>query len=247
VARLVIGNWKMNTTREDAIALARGVVDGLGGDTQGVGVGIAPPFPFLDAVRAVVEGSPVELVAQSCHANPKGAHTGETSVAMLASVGVQRVIVGHSERRAQCAEDDAVVRAKIQAVLDAGLRPVVCVGETLEERESGRHEDVVRRMVTAALDGLSADERARLAIAYEPVWAIGTGKTASPEQAGSMHQFIGSLLGGDDLPILYGGSVKPSNIHTLAQTPGIDGALVGGASLDPDSFIAIVRGAAEVS
>ena len=245
--RLVIGNWKMNTTRDEAVALAKGVVDGLQGETGGVGVGVAPPFPFLEAVRDALAGSPVELVAQNCHAAASGAHTGEVSVAMLASLGVTRVIVGHSERRAQCAEDDAAVRAKLDAVLAGGLKPVVCVGETLAEREAGQHEAVVTRMVNAALDGLSPEQRARVAIAYEPVWAIGTGKTATPAQAGEIHQLIRGLTGDADLPVLYGGSVKPGNIQALAQTPGIDGALVGGASLDPDSFVAIVRGAVDPS
>ena len=251
--RLVIGNWKMHGDRRQAEALASGIAAQLDGmarwDPQMVVVGLAPPFPFLEAVDKAVEAHGVEVVAQDCHAEPQGAFTGEVSAPMLASLGVHRVIVGHSERRQLFGETDAVVAKKLRAVLAAGMRPVVCVGETLAERDGGRHEEVVDRQVREALQGLAPDDAAKVVVAYEPVWAIGTGRTATPEQAGAMHAWIqktlAGLFPGLRLPVIYGGSVKPDNAAGLAATPGIDGALVGGASLSVDSFLAIVRATVE--
>jgi len=249
--RLVIGNWKMHTERESAAELARDVVGLLqDGEPPRVTVGVAPPYPFLSAVGVAVTGAPVELCAQDCHPEPKGAFTGSVSAPMLASLGVARVIVGHSERRHGLGEDDDLVRRKLDAALGAGLGPVLCVGETLEEREAGQEEAVVRRQLEGGLQGLDGAALGRVVVAYEPVWAIGTGRTATPEQAGAMHRFIHALLAdldgaGAEVPVLYGGSVKPQNIAELAATDGIDGALVGGASLEAESFVAIVRGATD--
>lgn len=251
--RLVIGNWKMHGDAAQAQALAEGIARHLDGmarwDPEVVGVGLAPPFPFLPLVDKAVEGHAVEVVAQTCHGEAKGAFTGEVSAPMLASLGVHRVIVGHSERRQLFGETDALVAKKLRAVLAAGMSPVVCVGETLPERDAGRHEEVVTRQLREALTGLPAADAARLVVAYEPVWAIGTGRVATPEQAGAMHGHIrrtlAGLLPGARIPILYGGSVKPDNIEGLTRTPGIDGSLVGGASLDVDSFVAIVRATVE--
>ena len=251
--RLVIGNWKMHGGRAEAEALAAGLAAELDKlarwDPTVVGVGLAPPFPFLPLVDKAVEGHGLEVVAQTCHEEPKGAFTGEVSAPMLASLGVHRVIVGHSERRALFGETDPVVAKKLRAVLGAGLSPVLCVGETLPERDAGRHEQVVRSQTRAALEGLTPQEAARVVIAYEPVWAIGTGRVATPEQASAMHacirEVLRELFPGLRLLVLYGGSVKPDNIEGLARTPGIDGSLVGGASLSVDSFLAIVRGTVE--
>ena len=247
--RLAVGNWKMNTTRDDAVALAADLAKGLssveGWDPQGLVVGVAPPYPFLESVKAALGDSQVELIAQDVHAEPKGAFTSAVSAAMLKSVGVDRVIVGHSERRKHFGDDDAAVRAKTKATLDAGLGVIVCVGEQLAQREAGEQEAVVKGQLEAVFEGLSSDELNSLVVAYEPVWAIGTGKTASPAEAGAMHQFIRQLVktaGAPDLPILYGGSVKPANAQELAETPEVGGFLVGGASLKADSFVKIVRG-----
>lgn len=247
--RIAVGNWKMNTTRDEAVALATDLAEGLaaldGWDPQSLVVGVAPPYPFLDAVGAALEGSAVEVIAQDVHAAPKGAFTSGVSAAMLASVGVQRVIVGHSERRWVFGDDDAAVCAKVKAALGAGLGVILCVGEQLAEREAGRQEAIVKGQVDAVLQTLAAGDLARVCIAYEPVWAIGTGKTATPAEAGAMHQFIRQLVntaGAPDMPILYGGSVKPANARELAETPEVGGVLVGGASLQAASFVEIVRG-----
>jgi triosephosphate isomerase (TIM) len=249
----IIGNWKMHTTKAEAVALAADVAAKLRSvaewDPDVVRVGLAPPFPFLEAVAEMISGTPIELVAQDCHQEPQGAFTGWVSARMLASVGVRRVIVGHSERRQYAKEDDALVRAKLEAALEAALGPVVCVGEQLADRDAGRHEQVVERQVRAALEGLSPGAYGQLVVAYEPVWAIGTGRTATPEQAGAMHQFIRRLMASfgshaASVPVIYGGSVKPNLIDGLARTPGIDGALVGGASLEAGSFVQIIRGVA---
>lgn len=248
--RLAVGNWKMNTTLDEALSLVGGLASALkAAPVENVGVGVAPPFPFLEPVgRAIKEsGAAIALVAQDCHAEPKGAFTSAVSVPMLASVGVTHVIVGHSERRKHFGDDDACVRAKLEAVLAAGLVPIVCVGETLEQRESGQAEAVVGGQVRAALEGV---DLSTVVVAYEPVWAIGTGKTASPAEAGAMHtylreQVLSEIAAGKPVPlVLYGGSVKPANIDSLAATPHIGGVLVGGASLEASSFAQIVQGCA---
>ena len=254
--RYAIGNWKMNTDLPGAVTLATELTVALRETppADGVVVGVAPPFCFLAPVKEVLEGSPVELIAQDCHPEPKGAFTGAVSASMLASLGVQRVIVGHSERRAVFGDDDATVRRKLEAALGAGLRVILCVGETLAQREAGQAEAVVGAQLQAGLEGLSAEQLAQVIVAYEPVWAIGTGVTATPEQAGAMHtalreqvlpELCSEVLGGGEPPaVLYGGSVKPANIDALAKTAHVGGVLVGGASLEASSFAQIVQGCA---
>ncbi len=234
---LVLGNWKLHTTLGEAVALASAVVHDA---PEGVEVGVCPPFVWLDAVAERVRGSRVALGAQSVSAEASGAFTGEVSGAMLAEVGCRYVLVGHSERRALFGETDAVVARKVQAAQAAGLTAVLCVGETLDERDAGDAERVVRDSLRASLDGADA---AAVVVAYEPVWAIGTGRTATPEQAQAMHAALRADLPAG-VPILYGGSVKADNAASLFAQPDLDGALVGGASLDAAAFLAIARAAA---
>jgi triosephosphate isomerase len=252
--QLVVGNWKMNGLRSTAVELARAIASSPA--PQGVRLAVAPPFPFLEAVLGELArgqargGGPIELAAQDCAVDRDGAQTGDVSAEMLASAGCRRVIVGHSERRAARHETDDLVAKKLRAVLRAGLSPILCVGEVLEQRDAGRHEEVVSGQVRAALEGLDAATVSRVVLAYEPVWAIGTGRVAKPEQAGEMHRCIRSAIGAvvstaaaEEAVILYGGSVKPDNMPSLAAVPGVDGALVGGASLDAASFLAIASSA----
>jgi len=245
---LVCGNWKMYRTPREARALAREVANGLKGNGGEVDVAVCPPFPALPAVAEALEGSSVAWGAQNCSWAPEGAFTGEVSAGMLVDLGCTFAILGHSERRQIFSESDEMVREKLEAVLGAGLTPIVCCGETLREREAGRTEEVVERQVRAAFEGLPGSEVARSVIAYEPIWAIGTGKTATPDQAESMHRGIRVTLAGlfgDDVAtatrILYGGSVKPDNAAELFARANIDGGLIGGASLDAGSFLGIVR------
>ena len=249
---LVMGNWKMHRGGPDAAELARAVVRDLGGRApEGVEVAVLPSFPALGAVGAALEGSGVRLGAQDCHAEAAGAFTGSVAAEMLAAWKCSFVLCGHSERRRIDGENDAAVRAKVAAALRAGLRPVLCIGETLEEREAGGTEEVLARQVVEGIHGLAADEAAGLEVAYEPVWAIGTGRNATPEQASEGHRVVrGALaraLGGEAagaVRVIYGGSVNPGNAAALLSAPGVDGALVGGASLDAAGFAAIVRAAA---
>ncbi|MEM6326489.1 MAG: triose-phosphate isomerase [Bacteroidota bacterium] len=242
---LVVGNWKMNTTQTEAVALAADVARGVA--ETAVGVGVCPPFVWLEAVRERIDGSPVRLGAQNVATDDSGAFTGEVSALMLADLGCTYAIVGHSERRAIYGETDATVATKAVRALTHGLVPIVCVGETLEERNAGRVEAVVTGQLSGSLVGL--EDASRLAIAYEPVWAIGTGETATPEQARETHALIRGWLrdrfgeAGTEVPILYGGSVKPANADDLFSQPDVDGGLVGGASLDAGSFVEIVRAA----
>jgi triosephosphate isomerase len=247
--RIVAGNWKMNTTRETGRQLASGIVKGLG-DEGRVGVILCPPFPYLLSVGEVLAGSKVALCAQNCYDQPKGAFTGEVSPAMLLDVGCRYVIVGHSERRHVLGETDAMVNRKVRAALSAGLEVILCVGETLAERQEGRAEEVFFRQVATALSGLDANALSHLTLAYEPVWAIGTGQTATPEQAehshGRIRAHIGKQFGektAEALPILYGGSVKADNARGLFSRPNVDGGLIGGASLEVENFLGIVRAA----
>ncbi|GBC80920.1 Triosephosphate isomerase [bacterium HR10] len=245
---VIAGNWKMHKLIAEAIQTVADLKP-LVAQVTHCEIVVAPPFTALWAVAQQLEGSNIAVAAQDvCDVNGFGARTGEISALMLRDVGCEYVIIGHSERRQFYGETDELVRRKIGAALEAGLKPIVCVGETLEERDAGRAEVVVTRQVEAALSGLSPEEVSRLLIAYEPVWAIGTGRTASPAQAQAMHACIrqraASLLGrevADGLRILYGGSVRPDNIRSLMAEPDIDGALVGGASLDPRSFSEIVQ------
>lgn len=245
----IAGNWKMNTTPAEAKALAEGVVGQLKG-FDAADVALCPPFVCLETVRGVVQGSPVLLGGQNVHWEASGAFTGEVSPAMLKAVGCQVAIVGHSERRQFFGETDESVRKRLGAALAAGLQAIVCVGETLAEREGGQTKAVVERQVRAALEGLEPAAAERLTVAYEPVWAIGTGKVATPAQAQEVHAQIRGLLtqrfGGGAagaIRIQYGGSVKPDNAKELLGQPDIDGALVGGASLKAGDFVAIVKAA----
>jgi triosephosphate isomerase (TIM) len=245
---LVCGNWKMYRTPTQARALAREIVNGLWGNGGHVQVAVCPPFPALPAVAEALSGSSVTWGAQNCAWEAEGAFTGEVSAGMLVDLGCTFAILGHSERRRIFGESDEMVREKLEAVLGAGLTPIVCCGETLREREAGRTEEVVERQVRTAFDGLPGSEVARSVIAYEPVWAIGTGKTATPDQAESMHRAIRVTLAGrfgdgvaTSTRILYGGSVKPDNAAELFSQANIDGGLIGGASLEAGSFLEIVR------
>lgn len=249
-ATIVAGNWKMNTTLEGARNLASGVktrAEGL----AGVEVILCPPFLSLAAVGETVSGSAVKTGAQNMHHEDSGAFTGEISPIMLAGL-CEYVILGHSERRQLFGETDAAVNLKVKAALNHGLKPILCVGETLEERESGRADEVISGQTLAGLEGTNAFDISGLVVAYEPVWAIGTGQAATPEIAaeimgGAILNSLQSLFGSaaSDVPLLYGGSVNPGNISDFAAQTCIHGALVGGASLQPDSFVEIARLAAE--
>jgi triosephosphate isomerase len=245
---LIAGNWKLNTTTAEAVALATEIRAGAEGATSAVDVLVSPVFTVLAAVAKALEGSNVFLAGQNMHSELSGAFTGEISATMLKDVGCSHVILGHSERRQLFGETDEGVAKKTKVALDNGLLPISCVGETLEEREGGKTMDVVGRQVDAVLKALSADEAPKIVIAYEPVWAIGTGKVATPEQAQEVHAFIRSRVAkvhgqavADGLRILYGGSVKPDNVKGLMALPDVDGALVGGASLKADSFLKLVH------
>jgi triosephosphate isomerase (TIM) len=247
--RLVAGNWKMNRTASEGAALA-GELRALVQPNLTVRVVLCPPFTALDAVRVALAGSPLLLGAQNLHAAPKGAFTGEISGPMLIAAGCHMVIIGHSERRHGMGEDDAMVAKKLRAAHRDGLTPIVCVGETLAERESGSTADVLVRQAHAAFEGLNAETARASVIAYEPVWAIGTGKVASVAQAAEAHALIRATLDrvvapgtGAEVAILYGGSVTASNAAELFASPEIDGALVGGASLESASFWRIIAAA----
>ena len=234
---IVAGNWKMNTTVPEGVELAKAVVAKSAEVSADVKLIIAPPFVHLAPVAEVVNGSAVGLSAQNCADKEKGAYTGEVSVSML----------GHSERRQYYGETDAKLVDKIHLALAAGLSPIFCIGENLEQREAGKHFDVVTEQVKNVLYTLSAEEMAKVIVAYEPVWAIGTGKTATAEQAQEIHACVRKVLAekfgalAEDITILYGGSCKPSNAKELFAQPDIDGGLIGGAALKADDFIAIAQ------
>jgi triosephosphate isomerase (TIM) len=245
--KFIAGNWKMYTSAASAKAIAEGVAKGV--TDNAVTVALFPPYPWFGAVADAIKGSPVGVGAQNCHYAAEGAYTGEVSPQMLLDAGCKYVIVGHSERRHGLSEPDRFLNLKVKAATAAGLTVVFCVGELLAEREAGQTEDVLWFQVAAGLNGLSPEAVSRLAIAYEPVWAIGTGKVASPAQAQEAHAFIRHRLAkhfGDaaqNLTIVYGGSVKPDNAAEILKQPDVDGALVGGASLKADSFLGIVNAA----
>jgi triosephosphate isomerase len=248
--KFVCGNWKMHKTAGEAISLATELVAGLSGAAGNVQVAVAPPFTALHAVaQALVRGGPVELAAQDVHWERQGAFTGAISAPMLVDACCTHCIVGHSERRQLFGETDETVRKKVAALLQARIHPIVCVGETLAERESHRTLEVVDRQVRGGLAGLPPEVLAEVTVAYEPVWAIGTGKTATAAQAQEVHASVRAILrelaGGvaDQIRIQYGGSVKPDNAAELMSQPDVDGALVGGASLKANEFLAIVKGA----
>ena len=243
---LVAGNWKMNLGLEPAVTLAADVVHAT--ESALVSVAVCPPTIWLDAVAERLRGSNVALGAQNVHPEDAGAFTGEVSVPMLDDLGVRYAIVGHSERRALFEESSAFVAEKVRACVAGGLVPILCVGETLDERKSGDAEATVLGQLADSLDGVEINMADDLVVAYEPVWAIGTGETATPEQAQAMHAAIRRSLadrfaGVEGVQILYGGSVKPGNAADLFAQPDLDGALVGGASLEAESFAAIVEAA----
>ena len=246
---LVAGNWKMNLDERRSRELAAQLKSRLG-RLNDVAVAVCPPFVYLKAVGEVLAGSQISLGAQNMSAEPEGAFTGEVSGTMLLDVGCRHVILGHSERRHVLGESDEVIHAKVLKALQLGLKPIVCVGETLEQRRAGRTEQVVAAQVRSALRGVESGQAPDLTIAYEPVWAIGTGVNATPQQAQDVHAMIRSLMAelfgpsaAANLVIQYGGSVKPDNAAELMSMPDVDGALVGGASLKAESFVPIVEAA----
>jgi triosephosphate isomerase len=246
---LIAGNWKMNLNRAGAAALAAGVAQ-QAQQVDGVDLAVCPPSVYLEAVGKAIAGSKVALGAQNMYHQPEGAYTGEISAAMLRDLGCRYVILGHSERRHILGEPDAEVNKKVHAALAAGLTPIVCVGETLDEREAAETLAVIRRQFDGSLAGLSAEQMCRLVIAYEPVWAIGTGRVATPQQAEEVHGDLRRLMEdrynsqvAASVRVQYGGSVKPENAAELLGQPNIDGALVGGASLKVEQFMGIVAGA----
>ena len=247
---LIAGNWKMHGSLADSRQLVEALRAGVNADASATML-LCPPYVYLGAVRGWLQGSPIALGAQDIADKPAtGAYTGEVSGQMLRDVGCSHVIVGHSERRALYGETDAVVATKFKAAQAAGLTPIVCVGETLEQREAGHTRSIIERQVTAVVDSAGVHAFARAVIAYEPVWAIGTGRTASPEQAQEVHAFIRGMIATRDatiaagLNILYGGSVKGANARSLFAMADIDGGLVGGASLVAAEFLEIFRAAA---
>ena len=243
---IVAGNWKMNTTVPEGVELAKAVVEGAAKVPANVKLIVGTPFTHLYPVNEVVKGSVVGLSAENCADKEKGAYTGEVSAAMLASVGCQYVILGHSERRQYYGETDEKLVEKVKLALANGLEVILCVGENLDEREAGKHFDVCESQIKNVCYQFTAEEMAKIIIAYEPVWAIGTGKTATAEQAEEIHAFIRKTIAdkfgaqvADDTTILYGGSCKPSNAKELFAQPDIDGGLIGGAALKADDFIGI--------
>lgn len=248
--KVIAGNWKMHKDLNETQNLISKLSDGLAREEFNCQVIICPPFTSLSEASALTQGTRIKLGAQNMHFEDKGAFTGEISAAMLKSVGCEYVILGHSERRAIFGETDEIINKKIRKALSSGLNPIFCIGETLQERESGTMKDVIKRQVTGGLNQVSKGEMENIIMAYEPVWAIGTGVTATPEQAQEVHEFVRGLVAdmfGDDtaggLVIQYGGSVKPGNANQLLSQNDIDGALVGGACLEADSFIGIIRSA----
>ncbi len=244
---IIAGNWKMNKTLSEAVDFVR-QLKALVADVRDIDIVVAPPFTALQAVSREIEGSTIELAAQDVFWEASGAYTGEISPIMLEDVGCRYVIIGHSERRQYFGETNGSVQKKIKASLAMGLHPIICVGEALEEREAGKTFDMVKNQVIQCLEGFSLDEMERMTVAYEPIWAIGTGKTATPQQAEEVHAFIREQLGqitnrqvSEEVRIQYGGSVNPDNISDLMVQPNIDGALVGGASLNAESFSRIVK------
>jgi triosephosphate isomerase len=248
---LVAGNWKMNGSNAVNAELVDGIIAGMPA-SDSVELLICPPFPYLGAMAARIDGSRLMLGAQTLSEHDSGAHTGEIAPSMLVDMGCKYVLVGHSERRAIYGEDNAAVAAKYVAAQKVGLTPVLCVGETLEERQAGQTESIIDQQLNAVLDTAGITSVGSAVIAYEPVWAIGTGQTATPEQAQEVHAHIRHVIGAQDeniaagVQILYGGSVKGDNAAGLFSMPDIDGGLIGGASLKSDDFLAIAEAAASV-
>lgn len=246
--KIVAGNWKMNTSVAEGIELARNLVEGLGEVPSDVKLIIAPPFTHLVPVASVLEDSGISLAAQNCADESKGAYTGEVSASMISGTGCKYVILGHSERRQYYGETPEKLVRKIRLALSEGLCPIFCVGENLEERNAGKHFEVVGSQIAEVLGEFTSEEASSIIIAYEPVWAIGTGVTATAAQAQEIHSFIRGVLAGQfdesfaaDMPILYGGSCKPANASELFACPDIDGGLIGGAALKASDFLAIAK------
>jgi len=244
---IIAGNWKMHKTTSEAKALASGIVQQVQ-EVREVQIVLCPPFTALGSVSELIKGSNVELGGQNCHHESKGAFTGEVAPEFLKDLGCAYVIIGHSERRQYFKEDDQLLNRKLKKAMAVGLVPIFCIGETLEERNKEQTFDVLRKQVTNGLSGIGLDDPARFVVAYEPVWAIGTGVTATPDQAQEAHRYVRDLLAGlwgsdaaEKVRIQYGGSVKPDNVDELMAQPDIDGALVGGASLEAEPFMRIVK------
>lgn len=251
---LVAGNWKMNTNKASGEALAAALAQNSPSSEDGVEVLVCPPFPYLTAIADKTSGSGVQVGAQDVYFEASGAFTGEVAVDMLKDVGCSHAIIGHSERRHVMGETDEVINKKVKAALAGGLTAVLCVGELLSEREAGQMESVLDTQMAGGLADISEADAKNVVIAYEPVWAIGTGVTASPEQAESAHEHLRKWVAdrytaafSEQIQILYGGSVKPDNAEVLMGQPNVDGALVGGASLKPELFIPIIDAARKLS
>jgi triosephosphate isomerase len=251
--KLIAGNWKMNKTSADAVSLARELVAAVGTQPD-VEIVICPPFTALEVVAKAIDGSLIKLGAQNMHFEASGAFTGEVSAPMLRAIFTTHVILGHSERRSLFGETDELVNKKLLAALKNQLRPILCVGESLAEREAGSTLKVVQTQTERGLEGVSKDQASTLIVAYEPVWAIGTGKVATTEQAQEVHAFIRGLLTkhygeavAQKVRILYGGSMKPANAPELLAQKDIDGGLIGGASLESRSFVELIKAASAVS
>lgn len=245
---IVAGNWKMNTTLPEGLQLAKEVNDALKGIDAKCDVIICVPFTHLAPINGVIDQNILGLGAENCADHTSGAYTGEVSAPMVASTGATYVILGHSERRQYYGETSETLKEKVNLALANGLTPIFCIGEVLEEREAGKHFEVVKTQIEDALFDLSAEDFSKLILAYEPVWAIGTGKTATDDQAQEIHAYIRSVIEGkygkevaENTSILYGGSCKPSNAKALFAKPDVDGGLIGGASLKADSFMGIVE------
>lgn len=248
--KVIAGNWKMNNNLSESQNLISKLISGFGSEKINCDVIICPPFTSLNEAGSLVKNTAIKLGAQNMYFEENGAFTGEISASMLKSVGCEYVILGHSERRTIFGENDQLINKKIKKALTSELKPIFCVGETLQEREGNVTKDVIKRQVTEGLKDITANDMDRIIIAYEPVWAIGTGKTATPEQAQEVHAFIRDLIANlysksvaDALIIQYGGSVKPENAKELLSQKDIDGSLVGGACLKADSFISIIKAA----
>ena len=245
---IVAGNWKMNKTLKEGIELTKGIVNLTNGQNLNADVIIAPPFIHLSEVSKIISNSVVQLSAQNCSSEPSGAYTGEISPAMLKSVGCEYAIIGHSERRAYYHEDDTILKKKAELALSSNLNVIFCIGEQLEDREADNHFNIIKSQLENTILQFNKIDFNKIIVAYEPVWAIGTGRTASPEQAQEMHAFIRNLISNtfnsevaEDTTILYGGSCKPSNAKELFANKDVDGGLIGGAALKADDFVAIIK------
>ncbi|HIT81376.1 MAG TPA: triose-phosphate isomerase [Candidatus Caccoplasma merdavium] len=245
---IVAGNWKMNKTLQEGLTLAKGIEAALAGKKVNCDVIIGTPFIHLASVAQAIDTAKIGVAAENCADKASGAYTGEVSAAMVASTGAKYVILGHSERRAYYHETPEILKEKVLLALANNLTPIFCIGEVLEEREAGKHFDVVKDQIEGSLFNLPAEEFGKIILAYEPVWAIGTGKTATAAQAQEMHAFIRQTLAGkygkevaENCSILYGGSCKPSNAKELFANPDVDGGLIGGAALEVESFMGIIE------